>query len=124
MLVIRIDALVVCPSSSPTRFIDNSDGTVCDHDTGLMWEKKDAADGVQDLSNPHDVGNLYAWTSTADGDNTNPDGTAFTDFLARLNAVIDGFGPTRDQLGGYSTWRLAADPALLAVPLSYQPLPH
>ncbi len=54
-----VNALVVCPPGAPTRFVDNGDGTICDHQTGLMWEKKDAADGVVDLNNPHDVDNLY-----------------------------------------------------------------
>ena len=101
-----IDALLVCQPDSAKRFVDNGDGTICDHETGLMWEKKDAQDGVQDLNNPHDVDNTYTWSSTADGDNSNPDGTVFTDFLARLNGVTDGFGLTRDQLAGYSDWRL------------------
>ena len=104
-LDILIDALVVCPPGAPTRFVDNGDGTICDHQTGLMWEKKNANDNVIDFSNPHDVDNSYTWTDGGDGDVNNPDGTAFTDFLARLNGVVSGSGSS-EQLGGYSDWRL------------------
>ena len=38
-----------------SRFVDNEDGTVTDHETGLMWEKKAAS------NDPHDVSNLYRW---------------------------------------------------------------
>ena len=96
-----------------TRFVDNGDGTITDNLTGLMWHQKGWGDGIQDYGNPHDVDNRYTWTNTADGDNANPDGTAFTDYLARLNGVIAGL-PVNDeitiavseQLGGYSDWRL------------------
>lgn len=104
-LNILIDALVVCPPAGPKRFVDNGDGTICDQQTGLMWEKKNAADGIPDLTNPHDTDNTYTWTSDADGDNTNPDGTVFTDFLAQLNGELAATGDT-EQLGGYNNWRL------------------
>jgi Protein of unknown function (DUF1566) len=101
----RTTALEVCPASAATRFVDNGDGTICDNQTGLMWEKKDAADGVVNLNNPHDVDNGYSWTSTADGDATNPDGTAFTDFLARLNNTVTV--NTGDvPFAGHTDWRL------------------
>lgn len=66
---------------SNTRFVDNGDGTVSDTLTGLMWKQKDNLDSVVNLSDPHDADNLYSWSSTG----TDPDGTAFTDFLAELN---------------------------------------
>ncbi len=96
-----VAALLVCPPTSPQRFVDNGDGTICDHQTGLMWEQKDAEDGTQDLSNPHDVDNRYDWTSSG----TSANGTAFTDFLDRLNGV-DAGAASSEQLGGYSDWRL------------------
>ena len=98
--------LVAAPGGkNQPRFVDNGDGTITDNQAGLMWEKKDAADGVVDYDNPHDVDNFYLWTSAADGDNTNPDGPAFTDFLPRLNGEIAGTAPS-EQLGGHSDWRI------------------
>jgi hypothetical protein len=83
---------------APLSYTDNGDGTFTDDNTGLMWEIKDGADGGSDYANPHDVDNWYTWTDHADGDDTNPDGTAFTEFLAELNAE-PGFAGHRD-------WRL------------------
>ena len=31
----------------PSRFVDNGNGTISDNQTGLVWEKKLAADGSQ-----------------------------------------------------------------------------
>ena len=60
-----------------TRFEDRGE-TVFDHQTNLEWEKKtNAGDG-----SIHDWGTTYMWST---GTN-NPDGTAFTVFLAGLNA--------------------------------------
>ena len=95
-----LDALVVCPPG-PIRFVDNGDGTICDHQTGLMWEQKDASDSTADPDNPHDVDNPYDWSSTG----SDPDGKAFTEFLPRLNGAIAGTAPS-EQLGGYHDWRL------------------
>lgn len=97
------NALEVCPPGAPARFVDNGDGTTCDHRTGLMWEQKNAEDGTQDLGNPHDVDNTYSWTGTPGSPFA--DGTAFTDFLGRLNGVVAG-SISSEQLGGYSDWRL------------------
>jgi len=75
-----------------SRFIFNCDRTVTDTDTNLVWEKKDSFDGIDSgcpggatCDNPHDVDNTYSWSSGADGDLTNPDGSAFIDFLYKLN---------------------------------------
>jgi len=43
------------PSPTATRFVDNGDGTITDTNTGLMWEKKDAAGGL------HEVTTRYTW---------------------------------------------------------------
>lgn len=99
-LNILVDALVVCPPNSAIRFVDNGDGTICDHQTGLMWEMKDASDGTQDLTNPHDVDNTYTWSISG-----GPDGTAYTDFLPRLNGTIAS-SDLSEQLGGHRDWRL------------------
>ena len=71
--------------------------------------EKNAADGVEDLLNPNDVDNEYTWTSDMDGDLSNPDGTAFTDFLPLMNGVITTglVSPiSGEQLGGYRDWRI------------------
>ncbi len=74
------------PDTTP-RFEDCGDGTVADHATGLQWEKKTGAvGGGADLSDPHNVDNLYQWSL---GSPYDPDGGAFTDFLARLNGEFD-----------------------------------
>ena len=107
-----VNTSVVCPAGAATRFVDNGDGTVCDHQTGLMWEQKNGADDgdAEDLTNPHDVDNNYIWTSTG----TAPDGKAFTDFLARLNGDIASSNPS-EQLGGYSDWRLPTSAELQTI---------
>lgn len=79
-------------------FTDNGDGTITDHNTGLMWEKKDDSGGI------HDQDNLYTWcadASPADSVCDNPnsmDGTMVTTFLATLNGG-SGFA-------GYTDWRI------------------
>jgi hypothetical protein len=121
-LDILVNALVVCPPldhkrgrrGAPTRFVDNGDGTICDHGTGLMWEMKNGEDGIEDLNNPRDLDNNYSWTSLADGDDTNPDGTAFTDFLARLNGEVAS-SLASEQLGGHSDWRLPTSAELQTI---------
>ena len=70
-------------------FVDNGDGTITDTKTGLMWEKK------SDDGSIHDKDNTYTWSTGAPWNNT---GTAFTAFLATLNAG-GGFA-------GYTDWRL------------------
>ena len=63
--------------------------TVADHDTGLLWEKKTgtpvAFPGVvcetAGCPDPHDVANAYEWSNVS----PDPNGNAFTDFLAKLN---------------------------------------
>jgi hypothetical protein len=84
----------------PERFVDNGDGTITDSQTGLMWEKKDDSGGV------HDKDNLYTWSATF----SDPDGTAFVDFLGDLNnCVDDGNWPPAGVTGGFAghcDWRL------------------
>jgi hypothetical protein len=74
------------------RITDNGDGTVTDHRTGLMWEKKTGTIGTIPVNpNLHDVNNRYTWCS---GDNrdcnnssSNPsDGDVFIAFLYGLNS--------------------------------------
>lgn len=94
----------------PPSFEDNGNGTITDAVSGLMWEKKTGVPGMVggDLSdfvlcttptacpNPHDVNNLYTWSATAPY--SNPNGTAFTNFLVRLN--------TMPCFAGHCDWRL------------------
>jgi cysteine-rich repeat protein len=71
--------------------------TVLDHQTGLEWEKKTADGSI------HDKNNDYTWST---GTN-NPDGTAFTVFLAALNAGM--WLGTEDRpacFAGHCDWRL------------------
>jgi hypothetical protein len=90
------------------RFKDNGDGTVTDHKTKLMWEKKTGSFAVSSTvrcsvtscTDPHHVNNLYAWSAERGG--TLPDGGAFTEFLAKLNG-LQGHAPC---FAGYCDWRL------------------
>ncbi len=87
-----------CPASQwagvTRRFVDNGDGTVTDNLTGLVWEEKTNKDGIANLADPHDADNRYALSSNAAG---NPDGSAFTNFLATLNTTA---------FAGHTDWRL------------------
>jgi hypothetical protein len=77
----------IVPDPNAPRFEDCGDGTVADHQTGLQWEKKTGTVGstviceTAGCPDPHIVNNLYEWSNTG----ADPDGGAFTDFLARLN---------------------------------------
>lgn len=64
-------------------YTDNGDGTFTDNNTGLVWEMKDNANGV------HDKDNTYSWTVITDGNDTNSDGTMFSEFLDALNNKCD-----------------------------------
>ncbi|HSP99702.1 MAG TPA: DUF1566 domain-containing protein, partial [Candidatus Dormibacteraeota bacterium] len=85
------------------RFVDNRNGTVTDHMTGLVWEQKDNLDGSTNPSDPHDADNTYAWSSSGSA----PDGTAFTAFLFGLNGGTSADGvATSGCFAGHCDWRL------------------
>jgi hypothetical protein len=87
------------------RYTDNGDGTVWDYDTGLQWELKDGAGGGANLANPHDVDNTYTWNTTVGG--TTPNGTAFTDFLDKINnCTAPDANTVTGGLAGHCDWRL------------------
>jgi hypothetical protein len=87
------------------RYLDNGDGTVTDLNTGLQWEKKDNLDSIVNLADPHDADNYYTWSVSG----TAADGTAYTDFLAKVNngASTDGGAHTPTGcFAGHCDWRL------------------
>jgi hypothetical protein len=95
------NASIYCPAdvNCGGRYIDNGDGTVIDTQTGLQWEKKTTAVGSgQNYADPHDVDNYYTWSM---GPPWNQDGTAFTDFLLKLNTV--------PCFAGHCDWRLPSE---------------
>ncbi len=100
----KVSLLCTPAFTGAARFVDNGDGTVTDHYTGLQWEKKDAADGTRDYTDPHDADNDYSWDTTGDPP---PNGTAFTDFLGQLNACTTTDGITiSGGFAGHCDWRL------------------
>ena len=101
-------------TSAPTstcaqpRLVDNGDGTVTDRMTHLLWEKKTGDDGAVNLADPHDVDNLYTW-STGAPTPTLANGTIFTSFLPSLNAAC---------FAGHCDWRL---PTFMELMTIFQP---
>jgi len=107
----RIAASVSCPANTPTRFTDLGDGTVCDSQTGLMWEKKtgtvstDVNCGVG-CPDPHDVNNTYTWTENV-APFTEPTGTLYANFLAKLNDLeFPNDGTATPCFAGHCDWRV------------------
>jgi hypothetical protein len=97
------------PAASP-RFVDNGDNTVTDHKTCLMWEKKTGTVGGGTDSNPENVNNYYGWSASG----TAADGTAFTDFLPRVNGTLCS-AASCPELGGHSDWRLPTSAELQTI---------
>jgi len=81
MKTCRADYFSVC--SPQTRFTDNGD-TVTDNLSGLVWEKKTN-------TNLHEPNAIHTWSRSNSTGPWEEDGTAFSVFLAGLNAVpFDG----------------------------------
>ncbi len=76
---LKLQTLVGTQCDTLGRFNVNGDGTVTDHLTGLIWEVQD------DLGGLHDKDNTFTWSTAADGDDSDEDGTVFTTQLATLN---------------------------------------
>jgi hypothetical protein len=116
----------LAPPATANRFEDCGNGTVADHDTGLLWEQKANPSGLETINfvdgrdcsaspqpaecaaDVHDVRNRHDFSSTGQ----DPDGSAFTDFLAKLNDSTFGVAATsNDSTGcfaGHCDWRLPA----------------
>jgi hypothetical protein len=76
----------------PPDLTDNGDGTITDHDTGLMWEKKSDDAGLFDQDvKLHDKDNLYMWT---------PGPGSIFEWIDAVNAE-NGTG-----FAGHNDWRI------------------
>lgn len=86
--------------SASCRWLDNGDGTATDLNSGLQWELK--TDGGL-----HDWDDVYRWSIDVESNLSilcgqySPNGSAFVDFIPRLN------GKSTD--GGYNTEQCFAD---------------
>ena len=68
-----------------------------------MWEKKHPFNSPPNPADPHNPRNVYSWSATG----SPPSGTAFTDFLSRLNACVSSsVGPVATGFAGHCDWRL------------------
>jgi hypothetical protein len=94
------DACALATHACTGRF-DESGPTIIDREFDLEWERKDASDGNADPANVHDADNVYTWGSMLA---PAPDGTAFTDFIGRLNGST-GAGCYRERCD----WRLPTE---------------
>lgn len=108
----KLAASVACPAGTTTRFTDNGNGTICDSQTGLMWERKTGSAGASvtcntsaDCPDPHNVNNIYSWQTGSSP--PVPDGQLYTLFLATLNDTINpNDGVTTSCYAGYCDWRI------------------
>lgn len=96
----KLQQLTGSTTCTQARFVDNG-ATVTDNLTGLIWEKKTTAvgSGINPLD-PNDVDNSYSWTN-GDADETDEDGTVFTDYLNNSLTGLNGLG-----FAGANGWRL------------------
>jgi hypothetical protein len=77
-----------CSPSGLPRYVVNGDGTLTDHQTGLMWEQQTTTCGGEITC----VYGIFSWSATG----TAADGTLFTQFLATLNGG-DYYSPSAGQ---------------------------
>jgi hypothetical protein len=84
---------------------------VRDNVTGLIWEIKQAKDGIADYENPNDADNKYSWYDTNPANNLGytgdyNDGKNTQDFIEQLN---------QKQLGGFNDWRMPSPKELASI---------
>jgi Protein of unknown function (DUF1566) len=101
-------------AGSPLNYTDNHDGTITDNNTGLMWEKKDEAGGLDDVSHRYPwSGRCSVTTSQSCGtdadcptsetcqagdlQNSFPNGMTIFQWVAALNTAA---------FAGHADWRI------------------
>jgi hypothetical protein len=125
-------AIAALQMVSVARFEDCGDGTVADHKTGLLWERKTGtpsgsffppgvfchqeADGCLD---PHFVGNRYSLeVPDISAGPSRPAGNVYLDFLARLNGLEEERLDTNSSTSCFAfhcDWRLPEVSELQAI---------
>jgi hypothetical protein len=105
----QTDSSLTCPPPAGPlvgpRYQDNGNGTITDHQTGLMWERKTGIPGVTPKTpNVRDVNNRYSWSRAP---SQNPGGTAYSKFLGALNYGESNNGiAISGCFANYCDWRL------------------
>lgn len=106
------EASVTCPANTPARFTVKDNGaTVCDSQTGLMWEIKTGAVGTPifcftatDCLDARNVNNTYTWSTAV---STEPNGTLYSNFLERVNDLkTPNDGAVTPCFAGHCDWRI------------------
>ncbi len=115
----RTETCNLSPDPNP-RYVDNTNGTVTDRRTCLVWEKKtgqwaglgsEVECSKTPCNDPHHVNNTYQWCLDTNADGCDsfdkvsgnpkppdmPDGGMLTDFLEKLNTT---------KFAGHGDWRL------------------
>ena len=94
------------PDDTPSGLVDNEDGTVTDHTTGLMWEKKSPTEPNGQCEAFNCVNYIYSWSrySIEKFSIRSPTGSAFS-FLERMN---NKYANNIDDtcFAGYCDWRM------------------